>query len=69
MRKPKKVKVEVSMTSDHMFEANHWWAKSPDFVVSTLKAHLEAAAAIWPELRNYELKEKRHALKPGNAQV
>ena len=50
------MKIEVNMTTNtEMFEVVQWWAKSPDFVLKSLRAQLEAAATIWPELKGYEI--------------
>lgn len=53
------MKVEVSMTKVDEFDVSTWWAKSPDFVISTLRSQLEAAQAVWPELKKFALVEKR----------
>lgn len=53
------MRVDVSMTTDkEEFHIGSWWAKAPDFVVGALRAQLEAAQAIWPELREYTLVKK-----------
>lgn len=62
------MKVDVSMTTDKdLFEVSHWWAKEPAFVVDSLRRQLEAASAIWPELRQFAIVEKRSASKAQSA--
>lgn len=57
--------VEISMgIGADLFEVNSWWAKSPAFVLQSLKAQLEAAAAIWPELNQYTIAPRATAKGP-----
>lgn len=60
------MRVSVSMTTDkNEFDVSSWWAKSPEFVIASLRSQLEAAQAVWPELKEYALDKKRkHAKKP-----
>lgn len=53
------MKIEFSMTSTDLFEVNSWWAKTPEFFLRTLQGQLEAAAAIWPELKKYEIRARQ----------
>lgn len=58
------MRVEISTSSDKdQFFANSWWAYSPEFVTSTLQSQLEAAQAIWPELKQYKISKKRDRKK------
>lgn len=58
------MKIDVSMsTEENRFYIHSWWATGHDFVVETLQKQLEAASAIWPELRNYTVAKKRNRTK------
>ncbi len=58
------MRVEISMTMDkEEFHVSSWWAKSPDFVISSLRSQLEAAQAVWPELKLFTVAKKRTRLK------
>lgn len=47
------MRVDIKMGSEHEFNVNSWWTKNPDVVVNILQRQLEAASAIWPELKQY----------------
>lgn len=50
------MRVEVYMSADEdKFSVNSWWAKSPEFVINALQRQLEAASAVWPELKSYAI--------------
>lgn len=49
------MKIDYAVSNDDEFHAGSWWAKSPDFVLKTLRTQLEAAAVIWPELGRYRI--------------
>ena len=52
------MRVEVNMTVEkELFEVNHWWAKTPQFVIEALQKQLVAASAIWPELKHARVVE------------
>jgi hypothetical protein len=54
------MRVDVSMSTEKdEFSVSSWWAKSPEFVVRSLQSQLEAAQAIWPDLRKYQLAQRR----------
>ena len=36
---------------EYKFSVNSWWATSSEFVLAALSAQLDAAAAMWPELK------------------
>lgn len=44
---------------EHKFSVQSWWAKSPDFVLAAIASQLDAAKAIWPELREWGLFQKK----------
>lgn len=52
------MRIEVTMENERELRVASWWAKSPTFVVNTLRSQLEAAQAVWPELREFELSAK-----------
>jgi hypothetical protein len=50
------MKVDVNMTTDEdKLHINAWWAKTPEFAVEALRRHLQAAAVIWPELKDLRI--------------
>lgn len=54
------MRVDVNMdTEKDEFRVSSWWAKTPEFVISSLKSQLEAAQAVWPELKKFSLVKKR----------
>lgn len=54
------MKIEVSMTQEEQkFYAHSYWAREPEFVLETLRAHLSAAQVIWPELKVYGILKRR----------
>ena len=54
------MRVDVSMTTEKdEFAVSSWWAKKPEFVIASLQSQLEAAQAVWPELRQYAIAKKR----------
>ncbi len=55
------MKVSVNMTTSDAkeFDVSSWWSKSPEFVVAALQSQLEAAQAVWPELKEYAVTKKR----------
>lgn len=54
------MRVEVDMTTaEDKFHVGPWWATAPEFVVSSLQSQLEAAQAIWPELKQYTIAKQR----------
>lgn len=53
------MKIEVNMKPENEFSVSSWWAKSPEFVLQSLRQQLEAAAVIWPELKNLKIGERR----------
>lgn len=54
------MRVEVSMTPDEdKFYTHGWWATAPGYVLGNIRQQLKAAAVVWPELDNYEIKLKR----------
>lgn len=60
------MRVDVSMTDkteDDRFHVSGWWAKVPDYVIESLRSQLEAAQAVWPELKDYALAKKRDRRK------
>ena len=58
------------MKIDQEFYVNSWLAKSPDFVLKALRAQLEAATAIWPELDQVKIAKRRvRASAVASAQV
>jgi hypothetical protein len=63
------MRVGVSMTADkNEFNVSSWWATKPEYVLSALQSQLEAAQAIWPELKEYGVlkKRSRSKSKPSN---
>ena len=50
------MKVRVDMVQANRFEVDGWWATHPQFVVKTIVQQLKAAASIWPELEQVEIK-------------
>jgi hypothetical protein len=59
--------IDISMTTDEKkFYSHSWWAKCPDFVIETLRAQLDAAAVIWPELKQFELVEHAGKARGGS---
>ena len=53
------MRVEVTMGVEPSFEVNHWYASTSTAVINSLKKQLDAASSIWPELKNYEIKENK----------
>lgn len=53
------MKISMSVSNEQQFNVGMWWAKSPDFVVKTLREQLEAAQAVWPELKEYGILKRR----------
>jgi hypothetical protein len=53
------MRVSISMGSDDEINVAGWWAKSPDCLVNALRQQLEAATAIWPELKDYKIEKRR----------
>jgi hypothetical protein len=63
------MKVSVSMTTEkESFDVSSWWASSPEFVISSLRRQLEAAQAVWPELKDFAVAKRRVRTKPDRAQ-
>ena len=63
------MKISVTISNEKEFNVGHWWAKSPEFVIETLREQLEAAQAVWPELNGYTIQKRRvrSASPPTNA--
>ncbi len=57
------MKVDVSMATEDGFHVSSWWAKSPDFVLDSLRKQLEAASAVWPELALFKVEKPRSRSK------
>ena len=53
------MRVNVSMAADPELNVAAWWAKKPEFVIQALQSQLEAAQAIWPELKEYAVAKRR----------
>lgn len=54
------MRVSLSMTTDKdEFDVSSWWAKNPQFVIDSLRSQLEAAQAVWPELKEYGVLKRR----------
>jgi hypothetical protein len=45
--------------ADSIFHAGGWNASSKEEVLLILDSHLQAAAVVWPELKNYEIRRER----------
>lgn len=58
------MKVDVRMADEEVFSVATWWAKSPDYVIDALTKQLEAATAIWPELKDYQVAKRRKRKAP-----
>jgi hypothetical protein len=59
------MRVDVTMMTDKgEFNVSTWWARTPEFVIQSLKSQLEAAQAVWPELKQYAVTERRLRKKP-----
>lgn len=44
------MKLEITMSREEQrLSVNSWWATSPGFVLTTLRANLEAARILWPD--------------------
>jgi hypothetical protein len=54
-------------TEKDRFHVASWWAETPEFVIDALRKQLEAAAAIWPELKDYAVAKRRDCKKSENA--
>lgn len=53
------MRVDVSMNPlKQEFHVSSWWAGEPDFLIKALQSQLEAASAIWPELKNYSIAKR-----------
>ena len=52
------MRVSVSMAKDPEFNVSSWWATKPEFVIQTLQSQLEAAQAVWPELKEYAVAKR-----------
>lgn len=62
------MKLGVNMTgSENELDVGHWWARTPEFVIESLSKQLQAAQAIWPELKGYEVAKKRSKRTAGEA--
>jgi hypothetical protein len=53
------MRMHVSVTSTQEFNVGSWCATAPDFVIATLQEQLDAASAVWPELKGYRIKSAR----------
>ena len=53
------MKVDVNMSPEDKFYVSSWYATEPEWLVSTLCQQLEAATAIWPELKEYKIEKRR----------
>jgi hypothetical protein len=53
------MRLQVSVTSTQEFNVGSWCATSPDFVIAVLQEQLDAASAVWPELKGYRIKPRR----------
>jgi len=49
------MRVEAYVDKDQKFSAGSWWAKTPEFVIETLRFQLESASAVWPALKAYSI--------------
>lgn len=58
------MRVDVSMTVEKdEFNVSSWWAKNPQFVINSLRSQMEAAAVVWPELKEYGILKRRNRKK------
>jgi hypothetical protein len=53
------MKMTVHVSQEQEFTSSTWWAKTAEFALETLKQQLDAASAIWPELKEYKIEKRR----------
>lgn len=53
------MKMSVEVSEEQRFAVGTWWAKTAQFVLDALTDQLDAASAIWPELKEYKIEKRR----------
>lgn len=61
------MQVSVDMDDPSKFRVASWCAKSPEFVITALRSQLEAAQAVWPELTQYTVVERKNRIRSDSA--